>query len=134
MPALTGGMKTMNKIFAALPALALAAIAAPALAADLPAAAVVAAAPPAAPTTTTLAIEVSPEFKAAAGSTQNDLADWYAKGTLSYAIAPGWTIAGAGIPASGLRYDEQAARDGGGPFFDQGYRLMEKFLDLDWKG
>jgi len=45
-----------------------------------------------------------------------------------------WTIAGAGIPALGLRYDEQAARDGGGPFFDQGYRLMEKFLDLDWKG
>ncbi|APW59456.1 cofactor-independent phosphoglycerate mutase [Paludisphaera borealis] len=45
-----------------------------------------------------------------------------------------WTIAGTGIPASGLRYDEQAARDGGGPFFDQGYRLMEKFLDLNWNG
>jgi 2,3-bisphosphoglycerate-independent phosphoglycerate mutase len=45
-----------------------------------------------------------------------------------------WTIAGTGIPSSGLRYDEQAARDGGGPFFDQGYRLMEKFLDLNWGG
>ena len=45
-----------------------------------------------------------------------------------------WTIAGTGIPASGLRYDEQTARDGGGPFFDQGYLLMEKFLDLGWRG
>ncbi|MDG3002656.1 cofactor-independent phosphoglycerate mutase [Paludisphaera mucosa] len=45
-----------------------------------------------------------------------------------------WTIAGAGVPASGLRYDEHDAREGGGPFFDQGWRLMEKFLDLDWRG
>jgi len=45
-----------------------------------------------------------------------------------------WTIAGAGVPASGLRYDEQSARDGGGPFFDRGYQLMEKFLDLNWGG
>jgi len=45
-----------------------------------------------------------------------------------------WTIAGTGVPASGLAYDEQSAREGGGPFFDRGYQLMEKFLDLDWRG
>ncbi len=45
-----------------------------------------------------------------------------------------WTIAGTGVPASGLAYDEQSARDGGGPFFDRGFQLMEKFLDLNWKG
>lgn len=45
-----------------------------------------------------------------------------------------WTIAGTGIPASGLSYDEPSAREGGGPFFDRGYQLMEKFLDLDWRG
>lgn len=45
-----------------------------------------------------------------------------------------WTIAGTGVPASGLSYDEQSARDGGGPFFDRGYQLMEKFLDLNWRG
>ncbi|WP_165066135.1 cofactor-independent phosphoglycerate mutase [Paludisphaera rhizosphaerae] len=45
-----------------------------------------------------------------------------------------WTIAGTNIPASGLRYDEQHALDGGGAFFDQGWRLMEKFLDLKWSG
>lgn len=45
-----------------------------------------------------------------------------------------WVIAGTGVPASGLAYDEQSARDGGGPFFDRGYQLMEEFLDLNWKG
>ena len=45
-----------------------------------------------------------------------------------------WTIAGTGVPASGLAYDEQSAREGGGPFFDRGFQLMEKFLDLNWKG
>jgi 2,3-bisphosphoglycerate-independent phosphoglycerate mutase len=45
-----------------------------------------------------------------------------------------WTMAGTGLPASGLTYDEIAARDGDGPFLEQGYRLMERFLDLDWKG
>ncbi|OJW20847.1 MAG: cofactor-independent phosphoglycerate mutase [Planctomycetales bacterium 71-10] len=45
-----------------------------------------------------------------------------------------WTIAGTNLPPSGLRYDEPHARDGGGPFFDQGWRLMEKFLDLGWSG
>ena len=45
-----------------------------------------------------------------------------------------WAISGTGIRSSGLTYDEVAALNGGGPFFDQGYRLMEKFLDLSWDG
>ena len=45
-----------------------------------------------------------------------------------------WTMAGTGLPASGLTYDEIAARDGGGPFLEQGFRLMDRFLDLGWKG
>jgi 2,3-bisphosphoglycerate-independent phosphoglycerate mutase len=45
-----------------------------------------------------------------------------------------WAIAGTGLPASGLTYDEIAARDGGGPALDQGYRLMERFLNLAWRG
>jgi 2,3-bisphosphoglycerate-independent phosphoglycerate mutase len=45
-----------------------------------------------------------------------------------------WAMAGTGLPSSGLTYDEIAARDGGGPFLEQGYRLMERFVDLRWKG
>jgi 2,3-bisphosphoglycerate-independent phosphoglycerate mutase len=45
-----------------------------------------------------------------------------------------WAMAGTGLPTSGLSYDEVAAREGGGPFFEQGYRLIERFLDLGWKG
>jgi 2,3-bisphosphoglycerate-independent phosphoglycerate mutase len=45
-----------------------------------------------------------------------------------------WAMAGTGLPASGLAYDEITARDGGGPFFDRGFQLMEKFLDLKWNG
>ena len=45
-----------------------------------------------------------------------------------------WAMAGTDLPTSGLRYDEAHARDGGRPFFDQGWRLMEKFLDLGWHG
>jgi 2,3-bisphosphoglycerate-independent phosphoglycerate mutase len=45
-----------------------------------------------------------------------------------------WTMAGTGLPGSGLTYNEIAAREGGGPFLEQGFRLMERFLDLDWKG
>jgi 2,3-bisphosphoglycerate-independent phosphoglycerate mutase len=45
-----------------------------------------------------------------------------------------WTMAGTGLAASGLTYDEVSAREGGGPFFDKGYQLMERFLDLSWKG
>ncbi len=45
-----------------------------------------------------------------------------------------WTMAGTGLPASGLTYDEIAARDGGGPFLEQGFRLMDRFIDLEWKG
>lgn len=45
-----------------------------------------------------------------------------------------WAMAGTGLPSSGLTYDEIAARGGGGPFLDKGYQLMERFLDLNWKG
>ena len=45
-----------------------------------------------------------------------------------------WTMAGTGLPASGLCYDEMTARDGGGPFFDHGFQLMKRFLDLNWNG
>jgi 2,3-bisphosphoglycerate-independent phosphoglycerate mutase len=45
-----------------------------------------------------------------------------------------WAMAGTGLPGSGRSYDELAAREPGGPFFAQGYRLMERFLDLGWDG
>ncbi len=45
-----------------------------------------------------------------------------------------WAMAGTGLPASGRIYDELAAKDARGPYFDQGYRLMERFLDLSWDG
>ena len=45
-----------------------------------------------------------------------------------------WAMAGTGLPASGLTYDEIAAREGGGPFLSTRYRLMERFLDLSWSG
>ena len=45
-----------------------------------------------------------------------------------------WAIAGTGIAASGKTYDEASAGRAGAPLFDQGYRLMERFLDLSWDG
>ncbi|QEH33294.1 cofactor-independent phosphoglycerate mutase [Aquisphaera giovannonii] len=45
-----------------------------------------------------------------------------------------WAMAGTNLPASGLTYDELSARDGGGPFLTQGFRLMDRFLDLKWSG
>lgn len=39
-----------------------------------------------------------------------------------------WAMAGAGLPGSGLPYDELSAREAGGPVLDQGWRLMESFL------
>jgi len=45
-----------------------------------------------------------------------------------------WTMAGTGLARSGKSYDEVTARLAGGPFFDSGYRLMERFLDLSWDG
>jgi len=45
-----------------------------------------------------------------------------------------WAIAGTGIVASGKTYDEASARAAGAPFLEQGYRLMERFLDLSWDG
>ncbi len=45
-----------------------------------------------------------------------------------------WTMSGSGLPSSRLTYDEAAAREGGGPFFERGYQLMGSFLDLGWNG
>jgi 2,3-bisphosphoglycerate-independent phosphoglycerate mutase len=45
-----------------------------------------------------------------------------------------WAMAGTGLPASRRIYDELAAKDARGPYFDQGYRLMDRFLDLTWDG
>ena len=45
-----------------------------------------------------------------------------------------WAMAGTGLPASRRIYDELAAKDARGPYFDEGYRLMERFLDLNWDG
>jgi 2,3-bisphosphoglycerate-independent phosphoglycerate mutase len=39
-----------------------------------------------------------------------------------------WAMAGTALPASGRTYDEAAAREAGGPAFEQGFRLMEMFL------
>ena len=46
-----------------------------------------------------------------------------------------WAMAGTGLPASGqhLRRSRRPAEPGC-PFFDQGYRLMQPFLDLGWDG
>jgi 2,3-bisphosphoglycerate-independent phosphoglycerate mutase len=45
-----------------------------------------------------------------------------------------WAMAGTGLPASGRSYDEPAAAGPGCPSFEQGFRLMPRFLDLDWDG
>jgi 2,3-bisphosphoglycerate-independent phosphoglycerate mutase len=45
-----------------------------------------------------------------------------------------WAMAGTGLVQTGKSYNEMAAREPGGPFFDPGYRLMERFLDLAWDG
>jgi 2,3-bisphosphoglycerate-independent phosphoglycerate mutase len=45
-----------------------------------------------------------------------------------------WTMAGTGLAASGRTYDEAAALEAGGPYFEQGFRLMDRFLDLSWNG
>jgi 2,3-bisphosphoglycerate-independent phosphoglycerate mutase len=45
-----------------------------------------------------------------------------------------WAIAGTGIAASGKTYDEASASAARAPFFAQGYRLMQRFLDPTWNG
>jgi hypothetical protein len=45
-----------------------------------------------------------------------------------------WAMAGTGLPGSGKTYDELVARNQDGPFFEQGYQLMQRFLDLGWDG
>jgi 2,3-bisphosphoglycerate-independent phosphoglycerate mutase len=39
-----------------------------------------------------------------------------------------WAMCGTGLRASGFAYDEHSARAAGGPFLEQGWRLMEDFL------
>jgi 2,3-bisphosphoglycerate-independent phosphoglycerate mutase len=39
-----------------------------------------------------------------------------------------WAMAGTGLAACGLPYDERSARESGGPSLDEGWRLMERFL------
>jgi 2,3-bisphosphoglycerate-independent phosphoglycerate mutase len=39
-----------------------------------------------------------------------------------------WAMAGTGLSGSGHSYDELAARGGGGPVLDEGWRLMDTFL------
>lgn len=45
-----------------------------------------------------------------------------------------WAMAGTGLPASGRSYNEADASQPGCPAFDQGFRLMQHFLDLGWSG
>jgi 2,3-bisphosphoglycerate-independent phosphoglycerate mutase len=47
-----------------------------------------------------------------------------------------WAMAGTGLGGLGTSasYDEVCARAAGYPFFEQGYRLMQKFLDMEWDG
>jgi 2,3-bisphosphoglycerate-independent phosphoglycerate mutase len=45
-----------------------------------------------------------------------------------------WTMAGTNLSGSGLTYDEAAALKGGGPCFNKGFQLMERFIDLSWDG
>jgi 2,3-bisphosphoglycerate-independent phosphoglycerate mutase len=41
-----------------------------------------------------------------------------------------WAMAGTGLAGSGLPYDEVAAASAGGPALEEGYRLMDLFLDV----
>jgi 2,3-bisphosphoglycerate-independent phosphoglycerate mutase len=45
-----------------------------------------------------------------------------------------WAMCGTGLSGSGCAYDEIAASAGGGPRFDEGWRLMERFLGSDARG
>lgn len=81
-------IKTTTFLFAAL-------VAAPALAADLPAAAPAAAAPAPAATNTTIGLELSPEFIALTTDPHyGALTDGYVKGTITETVAPGWSVSG----------------------------------------
>jgi 2,3-bisphosphoglycerate-independent phosphoglycerate mutase len=40
-----------------------------------------------------------------------------------------WAMAGTGLPASGGAYNEVAAEAAGGPLLEQGFRLMDRFLE-----
>ena len=41
-----------------------------------------------------------------------------------------WAMAGVGLKASGLAYDEASTLAPGVPEFAQGFRLMQSFLDV----
>jgi 2,3-bisphosphoglycerate-independent phosphoglycerate mutase len=42
-----------------------------------------------------------------------------------------WALAGTGLHPSGLPYDEASAEAAGGPFLEEGWRLMELFLQSE---
>ncbi len=44
-----------------------------------------------------------------------------------------WAMAGAGLTGSGRPYDETSALEAGGPALDQGYKLMNMFLEIQEK-
>ena len=44
-------------------------------------------------------------------------------------VRASWCMAGTGLTGSGRPYDEIGAREAGGPFLDEGWRLMERFLE-----
>jgi 2,3-bisphosphoglycerate-independent phosphoglycerate mutase len=41
-----------------------------------------------------------------------------------------WAMAGLGLAGSGWPYDEDSARQAGGPSFERGFELMARFLDI----
>ena len=45
-----------------------------------------------------------------------------------------WAMAGTGLSASGASYNEVEAAGPGRPFFDRGFQIMKRFLDLGWDG
>jgi 2,3-bisphosphoglycerate-independent phosphoglycerate mutase len=40
-----------------------------------------------------------------------------------------WAMCGTGLAPSGLPYDESSARQAGGPVLEEGWRLMDRFID-----
>jgi hypothetical protein len=85
----------MNKFTYALLAASVLAAATPALAADLPSP-VAPKAIPAAPITTTIGLEVGPDFVANSNlSTYGQLTDSYISANIGYSFAPNWSIGGS---------------------------------------
>lgn len=102
----------MHKLTSAILAASVLAAATPAFAADLPSLAAPKAAIPAAPITTTIGLEVGPDFVANSNlATYGQLTDSYISASIGYAFAPNWSISGAfknTAKTSGL-FGEQAS-------------------------